>query len=247
MTVKLTDIIKLFFREERKFYFFICRTAGFLPSNINLFREAFVHKSVMRKCKGRPFHNERLEYLGDAVLDLLVADILYRKYPDMDEGSMSKIRSELVSRHSLNTIALQLGIGEYLRYSGGIQADKTHLPGDALEAFVAAIYIDRGLKKAKSFTKKYIANDALIDATIVANTDYKSLLLQWSQKQRRVIRFEVEEKYRTSGGEYNFSCCVLDSENEQLGTGHGKTKKLAEQSAAKQAYENILEHKSIQE
>lgn len=240
LTVKITDLIKLFFREERKFYFFVCKTAKYLPHNILLFKEAFVHKSLMQKYRGRAFYNERLEFLGDAVLDLLVADILFQKYSNMEEGQMSKIRSELVSRHSLNGIALQLGMGEYIKYCGGLSAEKTHLPGNVLEAFVAAIYLDAGLGKAKKFVRKNIASDMQIEATIADNTDYKSLLLQWSQKNKCVISFDSSVLSHTNNGEYKFQCTIYTENRKKLGIGAGKSKKIAEQMASEQAL-NIID------
>ncbi len=237
--MKITDLIKLFFREERKFYFFIAKTAGYYPSNITLFKEAFVHKSTKAKHRGKPFNNERLEFLGDAVLDFVVADILYHYNNKMEEGTMTKIRAELVSRKQLNSTALTLGFGEIIKYRVGLSADKTHIPGDALEAFVAAIYIDGGIKKAASFVRKYIANNTLITNTIATNDNYKSVLLEWAQKNRQQIEFAIDDLYRTPGSDYNFICSIKDETGNELGNGHGKSKKEAEQRAAQKALENI--------
>ena len=195
----------------------------------------------MAKHRGKPFNNERLEYLGDAVLDFVVADILYRNDQNMEEGTMTKIRAELVSRKQLNRIALSLGFSEMIKYSVGLSPDKTHLPGDALEAFVAAIYIDGGMKKVIPFVRKYIANDEQITNTIGANTNYKSMVLEWAQKNKQQIEFNISSLYRTPGSSYNFMCYITDMEGNELGNGHGKSKKEAEQQAAQQALKSIAE------
>lgn len=236
---KFSNIIKLFFREERKFYFFVCRCTGYCVSDIDLFKRAMVHKSAMKKEDGHPYNNERLEYLGDAVLDLLVADVLYEKYKDKDEGFLSSMRGHIVSRKSLNAIAMEIGIGERLVVNGIVSADKTHLPGDALEAFVGAIYLDSGLRRAKRFVRKYVVNDKVLSVMERESEDYKSLILQWSQKAKENVRFDSQEMGKNQDGTLIFISRIIKENGEVIGEGTGASKKEAEQRAAEKAFREV--------
>jgi len=230
----IKNLIKLFFREERKFYFFVYKASGFLPFDIDLYREAFIHKSAMKKIDGKMVYNERLEYLGDAVLDMVVADILYQKYPEADEGFLSKMRATIVSRELLNRVSMKMGLVSNIKYNGSIPIEKTHLPGDALEALVAAIYIDRGLSKAVKFIRKNIASDFQVEGVIVETIDYKSLVIQWGQKHKAPVELLVTETGRTKESRTSFEC-VVKIYGIKRGDGHGSTKKKAEQMASEKA------------
>lgn len=234
LTNRIKNLIKLFFRKERKFYFFVFKASGFLPCDVDLYKEAFVHKSAMTKVDGRSVYNERLEYLGDAVLDMVVADILYHKYPEADEGFMSRMRAMIVSRELLNQVSMNMGLVEWIKYSGAISITKTHLPGDALEALVAAIYLDKGLSKAVKFIRKRIASDEQIEQVLVDMVDYKSQVIQWGQKHKAEVEFHVVETGRTKESRTSFEC-VVKIYGIKRGEGHGVTKKKAEQMAAEKA------------
>lgn len=239
LTQRIKNLIKLFFREERKFYFFISKTAGYLPCNVDLFKEALTHKSAMRKIGDKMVYNERLEYLGDAILDMVVADILFEKYKDEDEGFLSKVRGTLVSRAVLNEISMEMGLSDNLRFNGSFPASHTHLPGDALEAFVAAIYLDKGLGRARKFIKKHIASDGQIENTVNGEVDYKSQLLQWGQKNKVEILFETKELSRTYDKYTNF-VCIAKVGGVIRGEGQGVSKRKAEQKASCKVLESLV-------
>lgn len=236
----LRNIIKLFFRQERKFYFFLCRTAGCFPVDLSLYHEAFTHKSANKKHNGRPFNNERLEYLGDGIIDFAVAEVLYRKFPDAEEGALSRMRGDLVSRKQLNQIASALGFCDYLMHSNSQPLEKTHLPGDALEAIVAAIYLDKGMEHARHFVRMHIASDETIRQSDQEHIDYKSALIQWGQHFKTPVSFESSQPSAVAG-ELEFTVRAIKAETgETLGEGKGKNKKVAEQNAASDALCKLL-------
>lgn len=234
---RVKNIIRLFLRKERKFYFFVCKRAGYCIVDTEMFHEAFIHKSVMKHKNGVVVNNERLEYLGDAVLDLLVADILYRQSQKIAEGEMSRLRGDIVSRQSLNAISMDIGLCKYIEYKGKMPIEQTHLPGDALEAFVGAIYLDAGLEQARRFVKRYVATTEIVRDAMAYNPNQKSGVLEWCQKNGVEISFDTREVGRTEDGLPKFECRVTGLKSDGTagcddGYGVGRTKKLAEQNAA---------------
>lgn len=242
MTFKFNNIIKLFFREERKFYFFIKSTAGYWPGNVELFREALTHKSANKKQHGQSVDNERLEYLGDAILDMLVAERIFMTHKDADEGNMTRVRSNMVSRNTLDHIAVELNLDKHILRGSGVSTTETHLPGNALEAFVAAIYIDGGMDKVKKFVRKHIASEDMIENAFSDAEDYKSKLLQWAHAKRKTITFETNYVGKNNDGHYIFTSSVYIRDNDapessiqEIGKGDGSSKKTSEQRASRVA------------
>jgi len=244
VTRLLTYVLKLFKKstaEEKKIVLAIKAIVGSAPKNIKLYSLAILHSSTSNKNdKGFRPSNERLEYLGDAILGAIVADYLFKKYPFKDEGFLTEIRSRIVNRESLNNLGKKLGLNVIIQIDSQKKGMYTHksLYGDALEAIVGAVYLDKGYRFCRKFViNKLIEPNFDIDHLIKTNTNYKSQLIEWAQKQSKDIKFASEEiqepgKYR----EFEVSVFV---DNELQAKGHGPNKKKAEQSASRKLLESL--------
>lgn len=214
---------------------------GFIPGNFYLYNLAFTHCSVPLKLKnGSVVNNERLEFLGDAILQAIVSDIIYKEFPNKNEGFLSKARSIMVQRETLNLIAVNLGIPKLLKININKEDETLNPYGNALEAMLGAIYMDKGYRKAKRYVLKKILTDRYFYEKILTNHqfDYKSQILEWGQKNKKKIVFSVEEMPDNSkNGKYFFS--TLKISNRKIGSGYGMSKKEAEQSAAEEAFKRI--------
>ena len=205
---------------------------GFTPVRLQLFKKAFYHKSMNSEGKSSQ-NNERLEYLGDAVLSTIVAEYLYKKYPNKDEGFLTKMRSKIVKRKTLNSIADKMGLDMIL--SGYTQGRMSHsMMGNALEALVGAIYIEFGYRKTKHYVIKNILMKFLdIHALEKKDDNYKSILLEWCQKNSKNISYQTLAKFKMDKRD-RFKVAVL-IDGEQIATSEDFNKKAAEQSASKKA------------
>lgn len=238
-------IVLGFLRKKYNLYFSsnkgltkkIKNTIYYEPKRLHLFELAFHHKSLNNGETIYPYSNERLEYLGDAFLSVVVAEYLFQKYPFKDEGFLTKMRSKIVKRKTLNELANKIGLDVILAdYSiGGVS--KT-MAGNAFEALIGAIYLDIGYVKAKNFIIQKILIEHL-DMDELEHTDdnYKSQLLEWSQKSSKMIEFKLVEKSKTHGRD-KFKMAV--SINEKLiSEGEAFNKKAAEQKAAQIALKRL--------
>ncbi|MBZ4675887.1 MAG: rnc [Anaerophaga sp.] len=239
MFIPLFKSIKLFSRKGRKFYKFINSITGIRPGNIDLYHQAVVHKSVIRRNRRKPFNNERLEYLGDAILGAVVAQELYLLYPNEDEGFLTKTRSRIVSRANLNQIALDMGLQEWIQFHPPGDISQTHILGDALEAIIGAIFLDKGYGSSRKFIRNRILTKYLDLKQIVENdTNYKSILIEWGQKNKHPVHFITEEYPVTEDNGPVFIARAIVNEKIS-GMGTGNSKKEAEQKAANEALENV--------
>lgn len=184
--------------EEKSLADYINNIFGFRPKNIALYKLAFTHKSRSEENVGN-YHlsNERLEYLGDAVLSLSVADFLFRKYPTQSEGFLTKMRSRIVSRASLNQLSQKLGFDEYIRYvhDNGKGTSFRYLGGNTFEALMGSIYLDRGY----DFTRRIIIDRIInvhidLEQLMETETNFKSKILEWTQKQKKNLEFRLLEE-----------------------------------------------------
>lgn len=212
---------------------------GFLPGHLSLYKLAFIPKSAQQKnTSGTRLNNERLEYLGDAVLDAIVANYLFNRFPEGDEGFMTKLRARIVKRKNLDYLATKIGIPALI--NSGIEAGTSskHMYGNAFEALMGAIYLDRGYRTARMFFEKKVLKKHM-DLVQLAkkDPDYKSRIIEWSQKNRVEIAFETKEEHLPGRGPVFVSVTRLNEEAK--GTGKGDSKKEAEQQAAKVALKNI--------
>ncbi|MBO0357433.1 ribonuclease III [Hymenobacter sp. BT186] len=226
--------------QDQAFIRAIATITGRTPSNVRLYRLAFTHSSVVRQQgeQGRQQSNERLEFLGDAVLGTVVAEYLFRKFPYEQEGFLTEMRSRIVNRESLNALALKLGLDKLVQLDPGQgrAARSRSVNGNALEALVGAVYLDQGYKAARRFVlgrivKPYVDVKSMTQTT----ANFKSKLIEWAQRNGRVLRYELSGEPRP-GGVMEFSATVLLDE-EAVATGMGLSKKQAEQLAAERALE----------
>ena len=181
---------------DKDLYEYIHNIFGFYPKNITLYRVAFTHKSMAVETIGH-YHvsNERMEYLGDAVLSTVVADYLFHTYPTQPEGFLTEMRSRIVSRASLNKLSEKLGFGDYIRHTPDVGNNAHSMGGNAFEALMGAIYLDRGFDFAKHIIIDRIVN-IHIDVEQLQQTDanFKSKLLEWSQKNKKSTSFKMLEE-----------------------------------------------------
>ena len=211
---------------------------GQTPKNAQLYRLAFTHSSAVRQQPGVGRHqtNERLEFLGDAVLGTVVAEYLFKKYPYEQEGFLTEVRSRIVNRESLNGIALKLGLDGLVQLDAaqGRAARSRSVNGNALEALVGAVYLDLGYKAARKFILTRLVNGFVDVHTLTTTTaNFKSKLVEWAQRQGKVLRYDLSGEARP-GGMMEFTAVVLLDE-EVVATGMGLSKKQAEQLAAERA------------
>lgn len=213
--------------------------AGFTPSNLELYRLATLHSSIAKpNGRGVKDSNERLEYLGDAILGAAVADYLFKKFPYKDEGFLTEIRSRIVNREALNLLARKIGVGNIVQFdSKNIHLQQVIL-GNTLEAIVGAVYLDKGYLRCKKFViDKLIAPYYDLETVVNSNSNYKSMLIEWSQREGKVVRFEIVE-VRKAKNRKEFTAQVM-VDNEAKGMGYGNNKKKAEQDAALKTLEML--------
>lgn len=228
--------------EEKKFRLHLKNICGFSPSNLELYYLAFRHKSVAKRIGDTiKDSNERLEFLGDAILDAVIAIYLYNRFPFKAEGELTKFKSKLVSRSNLNHLAIKLGFKEMVNANIDTTKSKS-IYGDALEALIGAIYLDKGF----NFTEQFIVQRLIelhLDINDLANKtiDFKSEAIEWGQKNRLELRFETIQV----GGEKDFYFESKLFVGTQLkGSGTGFNKKIAEQAAAEVFFENLQEEEA---
>lgn len=218
---------------------------GFLPLKVSVYKLAFLPKSALvNHPQAASINNERLEYLGDAVLSTIVADYLFLKFPNCDEGFLTKVRARIVKRKNLDYLASQIDIPSMIQH-GILPGNKSkHIYGNMLEALVGAIYLDRGYKVARKFFLKRIL-EKHIDLNLLVNKDpdYKSRVIEWAQKYKIEVVFESLEEHSTGQKFPSFISTILLN-GKKKGTGRGSTKKAAEQRAAREAMSSIQRNDS---
>ncbi|WP_375446945.1 ribonuclease III [uncultured Fibrella sp.] len=220
----------------------IAHIIGESPSRIGVYQLAVLHTSASKESTVTGFResNERLEYLGDAVLGMVIAEYLFKKYPFKDEGFLTEIRSRIVNREMLNTISRKIGLDNLIEYDGQrgrLMPARTSMYGDALEALVGAVYLDKGFNFTRSFIIKKLLTHYDLDAIVNNNGNFKSRLIEWAQREGKELRFEIiSEQGSSQFREFIAQVIVND---EPFATGSGYSKKKAEQSAAEDAFKKL--------
>ena len=234
----LLRFVSRLFASDKSFRQAVATVTGQTPKNAKLYRLAFTHSSAVRQQTGTARHqtNERLEFLGDAVLGTVVAEYLFNKYPYEQEGFLTEVRSRIVNRESLNGIALKLGLDKLVQLdvAQGRAARSRSVNGNALEALVGAVYLDLGYAAARKFVLTRLVKGFVDVHTITTTTaNFKSKLVEWAQRQGKTVRYDIAGEARP-GGMMEFTATVLLDE-EVVATGMGLSKKQAEQLAAERA------------
>lgn len=234
------DKIRLLFRKNRESYLCFYKILGFYPRNIEIYEQALLHKSSSVKSdKGRLLNNERLEFLGDAILDAVVADIVYKTFEGKKEGFLTNTRSKIVQRDTLNKLAVEIGLDKLIKSSTRSSSHNSYMCGNAFEAFIGAIYIDKGYEACKVFMEEKIIKPYIdLDKVARKEVNFKSKLIEWSQKNKISISFELIEQFLDPGSNPVFQTEVL-VEGQSAGTGIGYSKKESQQNAAQMALKKI--------
>ena len=236
----LIDKIRLLFRKDRESYLCFYRMLGFYPHDIRYYEQALLHKSFSaRMDNGRLFNNERLEFLGDAVLSAVVGDIVYQQFEGKREGFLTNTRSKIVSRESLNQVADQIGLSKLIKFTARHSTHNSYMGGNAFEALIGAIYLDRGYDYCMDFMQNRIIGQ-YIDLNQVSKkeTNFKSKLIEWSQKNKVEMVYQLVEQ---SLDEFNSPVFVTEVllEGIHAGQGKGYSKKESQQIAAHEALNKI--------
>ncbi|MDB2415583.1 ribonuclease III [bacterium] len=229
--MKFLDDIKNLFKPKTTYEKKLINVIGYSPNDINLFYEALTHRSI----KNSPKHNERLEYLGDAIFGSVIAEMLYNAFPDQDEGFLTQTRSKIVSRKTLNKLALDIQLNTLLKHQA---SSNRSIYGNALEALIGAIFLDKGY----AFTAKFI-EDKLIEPHINLQqlvkkvVSYKGIILEWGQANKKQIKFRLIDSFGKDHEKTYEVMIMIDNKNK--GRAVGTSIKRAEEQAAKEAYKEL--------
>lgn len=206
---------------------------GFVPRHPEVYKLSLISRSALEVDKdGRRIDNERLEYLGDAVLETIVSDIIYNHFPTMPEGFMTVLRSQLVKRDMLNSMGNKIGLGQFIK--GKKIKNSRNVCGNALEALIGAVFLDRGYETCKEFVCNKLYGDVNLDKLAECEENFKSRLMEWGQKNRKRINFDVFDEEPQPPNATQFFAKVY-IEGVEYGSGVGISKRKAEQAASKQA------------
>lgn len=228
----IIDRIRLPFRKEKELFSALYGIIGFYPKNISYYKLALMHKSIMRREKGKPLNNERLEFLGDAILDAVIGDIVYNHFTGKREGFLTNTRSKIVQRESLNKLAEETGLTKLIVSSGHTSSHNSYMGGNAFEALVGAIYLDRGYEACKRFMQRRILTQLInIDKVAYKEVNFKSKLIEWSQKNKVTINFKEVKQSKDDTGSPTFEYMVL-LEGVNCCSGCGYSKKESQQEAS---------------
>ena len=236
----LIDRIRLLFRKDKESYLCFYRMLGFYPHDIRIYEQALLHRSSSVKSnQGRLVNNERLEFLGDAILDAVVGDIVYQKFEGKREGFLTNTRSKIVSRESLNHVAEQIGLSKLIKFSIRHASHNSYMGGNAFEALVGAIYLDRGYAYCKDFMENRIIGQYMdLNKVSRKEVNFKSKLIEWSQKNKVTIVFDLIDQSLDEFNSPVFESEVL-IEGIHACKGKGYSKKESQQIAAHETLNRI--------
>lgn len=253
----LIERIKLPFRKEKELYSSFYKILGFYPSHIQYYEQALHHKSSSIRREGSKINNERLEFLGDAILDAVVGDIVFRHFAGKHEGFLTNTRSKIVQRESLNKLAIEIGLDKLIISSAHSSTHNNYMYGNAFEALVGAVYLDKGYSYCMRFIGQRIMTRLInIDTVAYKEVNFKSKLIEWGQKKRVGVTFNLIEEDKEDDSSPVFITQV-NIEGVTCCTGKGYSKKESQQLAAKDTIallkkspkivENILANKKQRE
>ncbi len=236
----IIDHIKLPFRKEKELFSSLYEILGFYPHHIEYYRQALMHKSIGRRNdKGKPLNNERLEFLGDAILDAIVGHIVYKQYEGKREGFLTNTRSKLVSRETLGKLANEMGLSQLLLSAGRSNSHNSYVNGNAFEALVGAIYLDRGYDACMWFWENRVLGRYInLDKVAFKEVNFKSKLLEWSQKNKVRMEYRMLKQKLDDNGSpiFSFQVVIEGVEGER---GSGYSKKEAQQNASKETLQKL--------
>ena len=239
MLVKLYNELRLLFRKDKESYRVLYGILGFVPDSLEPYRIALTHSSLAANAqKKKAVCNERLEFLGDAIIDAVVSDILYTRYVKEREGFLTKSRSNLVCRETLNKVALHLGLDKLVQSQNVGRQHNNYVYGNAFEAFVGAVYVDKGYEACKLFLLQRVFDHIVNVADVaVSDVNHKSRLIELSQKKHFPVEYRLVEERNNSQGQYFVSEVYVCG--QLFGTGDGFSKRESQQKASKAALEKL--------
>nr|WP_315422296.1 ribonuclease III [uncultured Pedobacter sp.] len=238
----ILKLYKLYLSPEKEFVKKLKNILGFVPGNVTLYKMAFRHRSAAKILKnGSRSSNERLEFLGDAVLGSVIAELLFKHYPYKEEGFLTEMRSKIVNRANLNQLAKKIGFDKLIQFdqrSVSIQTKHNSMLGDAFEAIIGAIYMDKGYNFTREFLLRRIVKPHIDIHTLeLTETNFKSKLIEWCQRHGKDVLFELAENGEGESAKLFTISAVV--EGEKVGTGRDYNKKNAEKLAAEKACETL--------
>lgn len=237
----LRKLYNITLSSDRDFARKIRQITGVIPSDIDLFKVAFYHRSGSNGRDTGKASNERLEFLGDAILGCAVGEYLFKKYPMGDEGFLTKMRSKIVKRQTMNAIAEQMGLDLFLLEFNQTDLSSSML-GNALEALLGAFYLENGYVKTKAFiSRKIIRKQLNLNTLEHLDDNFKSQLLEWSQREGAKIKYQVLDKFKKNKRDHYKVSVIID--NNEVATAEDYSKKSAEQEASKKALELLTSNK----
>ncbi len=248
LVTNLIDTIKFPFRKDKELYRSFYNMIGFFPHHIQYYKQALMHKSLLMKSeKGRPLNNERLEFLGDAILSAVVSEIVYQRFQGKREGFLTNARSKIVQRETLGKVAIKVGLDKLIQSNGCFQSHNSYIEGNALEALIGAIYLDRGYDYCMLFVKKQILGHILdLDKVAYREVNFKSKLLEWSQKNHIQLEYRlITETHEENGAPIFLSQVIL--EGIECATGKGYSKKESQQRASKETLNALKNDRDLEQ
>ncbi len=233
----MLSFFRLYFSKDKKLFQSLKNLTGFYPNNLSVYKLAFSHRSSAEEHpSGLKLSNERLEYLGDAILGAVVAEMLFKKFPFKEEGFLTEMRSKIVNREHLNKLALKLGMDHYMNGSIDPAAKNRSVYGDAFEALIGAVYIDKGYEVTrKLILDRFIKHHIDVEELEQIEKNFKSKLINWGQRERKSVEFEFLEEVDNGGKRLLRVRLVVDG--NEIARGEDYSKKRAEQIAAQKACE----------
>lgn len=233
----ILDTIRLPFRNDRQLYRSFYNILGFYPRNIELYKQALTHRSVNHKnSEGKKYNNERLEYLGDAILGAVVGDILYRHFPGKKEGFLTNVRSRVVQRETLGRLADNMGLTELIQSNLMGKTHNSYMAGNAFEALIGAVYLDRGYEFCVKFVNERILGKYInLEKIASKESNFKSRFLELCQKYRFEATFELLKETREEETLSPLFLSRVTIYGIECGRGSGYSKKESHQMAAKEA------------
>lgn len=241
------NIHRFLFPRKEELYFSLKEIFTFSPHNLELYKLALLHKSMLKTdAQGHHLDNERLEFLGDAIIEAVVSNYLFRKYQEEQEGFLTTMRSKMVRRSTLNQISRRIGLDNLIKASITAGTHNSFIGGNAFEALVGAAYLDRGYRKCQQFflsliTRGYLNPDSMAEK----EENFKSLLLEWCQKNRININFETDELNPEVCRKMPSFITRIIIEDHLMGQGRGYSKKESHQLAARRVLERIRERPRV--
>ncbi|MBQ8282794.1 MAG: ribonuclease III [Paraprevotella sp.] len=241
----IIDRIKFPFRKEKELYSCFYKILGFYPSDIHYYKQAIHHKSSSYKKEGSWINNERLEFLGDAILDAIISDVVFQHFKGKREGFLTNTRSKIVQRETLNKVAVEIKLDKLIISSTHSHSHNSYIYGNAFEALIGAIYLDKGYIYCKRFVERRILKRLInIDKLAYKEVNFKSKLIEWGQKKHIEICFDLIEESKED------TCTPIFITQARIGdiiggTGRGYSKKESQQIAAQNALKLIKDSPNL--